>query len=189
MLRKLALKKNVILASFLGLLVTFSFQNCGQNMSAISNVHDTSLGSQGSASTTQSLEPCIAGGCRQDANYIQLSIENHDPISFISDLNNNPIETRVDVAGHCNVGGYLYSRVYFSVSDDAGNLVVPQTLSSGTCSELGRYAFPISMLGLAGNKNYHISVIMKVMDSTGAEYENSLKMNRKQVGLSPRTGI
>jgi hypothetical protein len=189
MFRKIALEKKSYVAGLLVFLVTFSFQNCGQDMSAVKNVNESSLVPQGSAGSAQSLEPCIAGGCPQDANYIQLSIENHDPVSFLTDLSNSVLEPRIDVSGYCNMGGYLYSRIYYVVSDDAGNLAIPQTLSTGACSDVGRYAFPISIMSLAGNKNYHITVIMKVLDSTGAEYENPLKINRKQIGLSPRTGI
>lgn len=186
MLAKMSFKKNFLLSLLAIGVLTIPFQNCGQNMSAIDN---SAVSQSSSNDTTNSLEPCIADGCPQASEYLQLSVENHDPVSFIVGSSNQVLETSVDISGYCNLGGFLLSRIYYSISDDGGNPVVPQTLSSGTCSALGRYSFPISIANLSGTKNYHITVTLRALDSTGAEYDNPLGRNRKQIGLASRTGI
>ena len=186
MLSKVILKKNFLIGLSLVGMVTLSFQNCGQNMSVVDNpAGNTSLDSSDIAN---SLVPCIAGGCPQANEYIQISVENHDPVLFIVGASNQVLEGIVDISGFCNAGGFLLSRIYYSVADDSGTLAIPVSPSPGACNELGRYQLPIPISNLDGTKNYHITVILKAVDSTGTEYENPLGRNRKQIGLSPHTG-
>lgn len=184
MLKNFRIKKNFLISAVLGSAIIFSFQNCGQNMTPNSN--STSSASQTASSTT--LSPCIAGGCPQANDYIQVEISNNNPISFLTS-GSSILESSVDVAGYCNKGGYPGSHIYYSIQDLGGNIIVPNSPTSGTCDSLGKFRFPISLAGLSGANNYQLIVILRAVDSTGAEYENTLGLNKRQVGLSPRTGI
>ena len=186
MFLKILMKKNFCLSLVAMSIVTFSFQNCGQNLAPVEPTVPTS---SSLPSANSSLQPCIAGGCPLANEYIQISIENRDPISFVATLANQVLEPSVDVSGYCNTGGFLLSRIYYSIADDSGVVVSAESSTLGSCGVLGRYSFPISTSKLLGNKNYHITVILRAIDSTGAEHENPLGRNRKQIGLSPRTGI
>jgi hypothetical protein len=185
MLQKMRAKKNVIFSSLLGIVIVFSFQNCGQNMTPISSSSSTGLAS---GSTTTSLTPCTAGGCPQDSSYVQLEVANNNPISFLAS-GAAVQEQAVDISGYCNAGGYPGTRIYYSIQDLAGNLVVGTTPTAGTCDALGRFHFGLGISMLSGSTNYELNVILRAVDSTGVEYDNALGLNKRQVGLSPRTGI
>ncbi len=135
-----------------------------------------------------SLLPCIAAGCPQDPTYVQLTVTNNNPISFLA--NGSAVsEPAVDIAGYCNTGGYPGSRIYYSIQDLAGNIIIPTTPSNGNCNALGRFQFSVNISMLSGSTNYEINVILRAVDSTGVEFDNLLGLNKRQVGLSPTTGI
>jgi len=182
------LTKKIFFTLFLAVVVNLVFQNCGQNMTAVDNSLGTN--SQTDPSSLQTtLVPCIASGCPQSSEYIQVAVANSDPIAFVVNSTGGIVEGVVDVAGYCNIAGYPSSHIYYSVQDDAGNVAIASTLSNGACDSLGRFAFSVTISSLAGNKNYHISVVLKAVDSTGVEFESPLGRNRKQIGLNPRTGV
>ncbi len=181
---RIKFKKQLLLSAGLMMTVIFSFQNCGQDMNAAQKA-STSSSSNG---VSTSLTPCIASGCPQSFNYIQIEISNNNPISFLAS-GANILETNLDVSGYCNMGGYPGSHIYYSIQDLAGNIVVPVSMTSGICSSLGKFHFPVGIGGLSGSSNYQLNVVLRGVDSTGLEFDNSLGLNKKQVGLSPRTGI
>ncbi len=180
------LKKNKNYFVSVGIIaaIVFSFQNCGQNMTANNNTSSSSNVSP----TGTSLAACIASGCPQSLQYIQVEISNNNPISYLVN-GSTVVETSVDVSGYCNSGGYPGSHMYYSIQDLAGNIVVPNSPTIGVCNSLGKFHFPISISGLSATNNYQLIVILRGVDSTGAEYDNSLGLNKRSVGLSPRTGI
>ena len=180
-----SVKNKFLVFAALASVSVLGFQNCGQNMTAVGS-GDSSQASNLSNGVT--LSACIASGCPQDKSYIQLQIANNNPISFT--INGSTVsETAVDVAGYCNAGGYPGSRIYYSIQDLAGNVIVPNTPTTSTCSALGRFQFPVNVGGLNSTNNYQLNVVLRGVDSTGVEFDNSLGLNKRQVGLSPTTGI
>ena len=177
-------RKNFLISASAFVVLIFGFQNCGQNMSAPPKSSTTNSQSSGATS----LSPCLAAGCPQAFDYIQVEISNANPISFLAS-GANVLESNVDVSGYCNTGGFPGSHIYYSVQDLAGTTVIPVTSAPSTCSSIGKFHFPINLAGLSGSKNYQVNVILRAVDSTGLEFDSSLGLNKKQVGLSPRTGI
>lgn len=190
MIKEVRIKKNFLISIGLASIIIFSFQNCGQQMTTVGSNSALSSNATGSVSLT----PCVAAGCVQDASYIQVAITNNNPITFLSSQATMtspsvPIEQAVDVAGYCNSGGYPSSRIYYSIQDLAGNIVVSQTASNGICNHLGRFQFSLNISMLSGASNYEVNVILKAVDSTGVEFDNSIGLNKRQVGLSPVNGM
>lgn len=175
--------KNFLLSTGLVFSIIFGFQNCGQDMTS-----SNSSSSTPKPPTSTSLAPCIASGCPQGFDYIQVEVANTNPISFLSS-GASILETSVDVSGYCNTGGFPGSHLYYSIKDLTGNTVVANTAAAGVCSGLGKFRFPVSLSGLSGSNNYQLNVLLRAVDSAGLEFDNALGLNKRQVGLSPRTGI